>query len=114
VPDGQVVDASPIIDDPFCEPTRYWHFGEEKPVIRQGRRVSGFLPPGSEGELSITAEIIPIPLVNDIRDWVRAWRDAGYQGASPATFLTAGQRRRGSGRVGHSVRPCTGEAPCPT
>src|ERR1700731_3195483 len=77
--ESQVVDANPIINDAFREPTRYWHFGGDIPVIRDGRRTSGFLPPGGgEGELSITSDIVAIPLVNDIRTRVRVWRQDSY------------------------------------
>jgi len=85
MPDGQVVDASPIINDPFDEPNQHWHFGSGKPVVRTGRRISGFLPPSSDGVLSITSDIIPLPLVNDLRIRVRQWRQGGYQGVTSVT-----------------------------
>jgi hypothetical protein len=60
VAEGQVVDASPIINDPYGEPARHWHFEEgQVPVIREGRRASGYLPPGgADGQLSITGELV--------------------------------------------------------
>jgi type III restriction enzyme len=87
VAEGQVVDASPIINDPYVEPTRHWHFEEgHAPVIREGRRASGYLPPGgADGQLSITGELIQIDLVNDIRARVRRWRQEGYPGATAVT-----------------------------
>src|SRR5689334_19197435 len=48
VPEGQVVDQSPIINDPYREPAAHWEFGEGTPVKRDQRRVSGYLPPGGE------------------------------------------------------------------
>jgi type III restriction enzyme len=87
VAEGQVVDASPIINDPYVEPTRHWHFEEgHAPVIREGRRASGYLPPGgTDGQLSITGDLVQIDLVNDVRERVRRWRQEGYPGATAVT-----------------------------
>lgn len=85
--DGQVVDASPIINDPYREPTRHWHFQEGRiPVIREGRRPSGYLPPGgTDGQLSITGMLVELDLVNDLRGRVRRWREEGYPGVTAVT-----------------------------
>jgi type III restriction enzyme len=84
--EGQVVDASPIINDPYREPSRHWHFGEGRaPVVREGRRASGYLPPSGDGQLSLTGELIHLDLVNDLRDRVRRWRDEGCPGATAVT-----------------------------
>ena len=85
MPDGQVVDQSPIINDPYVEPTRHWEFGSEAPVLADGRRPSGYTPAGKEGELSITADVIPLALANDLRDRVRRWREDDYRGATAVT-----------------------------
>ncbi len=83
---GQVTDRNPIINDPFAEPLRHWHFGDGAPVIRDGRRVAGYIPPMVKGgQLQITDELVRLDQVNRIRDRVRAWRDAGYPGATSVT-----------------------------
>lgn len=83
---GQVTDQNPIINDPFSEPRRHWHFGDGAPQIREGRRVAGYIPPAPKGtQLSFTAELVRMDQVNRIRDRVREWREHGYSGATPVT-----------------------------
>ncbi len=83
---GQVVDQSPIINDPFAEPARHWSFDGAAPAITDGRRASGYLPPGGEGgQVSITSEVVALALVNDMRDRVRRWRDDSYPGVTAVT-----------------------------
>jgi type III restriction enzyme len=84
--EGQVVDVSPIINDPYQEPRRHWSFVEDTvPTVEDGRRISGYLPPSSSGELTIGGELVPLALVNDIRNRVRTWREQGYPGATTVT-----------------------------
>jgi len=83
---GQVTDQNPIINNPFEEPTRHWHFGDGAPVIRDGRRVAGYIPPMIKGgQLQITDELVTLEQVNRIRDRVREWREGGYPGATQVT-----------------------------
>jgi type III restriction enzyme len=82
---GQVVEGNPIINDPFAEPTRHWHFSGLIPEVKEGRRIAGYLAASPDGELKITDEIIGFELVNEIRDRVRKWRDDGYQGSTVIT-----------------------------
>ena len=84
-PTGQVVEGNPIINDPFAEPTRHWHFSGLVPEIREGRRTAGYLAPSPDGQLKITDELIALDLVNDIRDRVRVWRADGYPGTTVIT-----------------------------
>jgi type III restriction enzyme len=84
--EAQVVDQSPIINDPFVEPSKYWHFEHgELPQVREGRRISGWLPPSRDGELSITGDLVPLDLVNDLRARVRLWREENYVGSTTVT-----------------------------
>ncbi len=80
-----VIDGNPIINNAFAEPTRYWHFSGVTPEIRDGRRTAGYLAPSPDGQLKITDEVIPLALVNDLRDRVRQWRADGYPGATNLT-----------------------------
>jgi len=82
---GIVIDANPIINDPFAEPTSYWHFGELTPQRRPGRRTAGYLASSPDGQLRITDDLIRLELVNDLRSRVRSWRQNGYPGASNVT-----------------------------
>jgi len=89
VPDvevGQVTDQNPIINKPYTEPARHWHFGDGAPVVRDGRRVAGYIPPMVKGgQLQITDELVTLEQVNRIRDRVREWREGGYSGATQVT-----------------------------
>ncbi len=85
---GQVVDGSPIINDAFTEPTRHWEFSVDgPPQLTDGRRPAGYLPPdpSSRGELDVTADTVPLDLVNDLRARLRAWRRDNYVGATEVT-----------------------------
>jgi type III restriction enzyme len=82
---GTVIEGNPIINDAFTEPTRYWHFGNVTPEIRDGRRTAGYLAPSPDGQLRITDEIIPLEVVNGLRDRVRQWRADGYLGVTTVT-----------------------------
>lgn len=82
---GQVVESNPIINDPFSEPTRHWHFAGLVPEIREGRRVAGYLAPSPDGELRITDEVIPLEVVNDLRARVKKWREDEYPGITTIT-----------------------------
>jgi len=83
---GQVTDQNPIINDPFAEPTRHWHFGDGAPVIQDGRRVAGYIPPMVKGgQLQITDDLVTLDQVNRIRERVREWREVGYPGTTQVT-----------------------------
>lgn len=82
---GTVIDGNPIINYPFSEPTQHWDFGGLKPSVLEGRRVSGYLPPSPDGQLRITDVVIPLTLVNTLRDKTRQWRQDGYLGATSTT-----------------------------
>lgn len=82
---GTVIDGNPIINYPFSEPTQHWDFGGLKPSVLEGRRVSGYLPPSPDGQLRITDVVIPLTLVNTLRDKTRQWRQDGYPGATSTT-----------------------------
>lgn len=82
---GNVIEGNPIINNPYREPTRHWHFGGVSPIVREGRRTAGYLAPSPTGTLNITDEVIPLTLVNEIRERVRQWRADGYPGATTIT-----------------------------
>jgi type III restriction enzyme len=80
-----VIDANPIINDPFVEPRRHWHFGDVAATVREGRRIAGYLAASPDGQLRITDELIPLELANDLRDRIRQWRAEGYPGSTTMT-----------------------------
>lgn len=82
---GTVIDGNPIINYPFAEPTQHWDFGGLKPSVNSGRRVSGYLAPSPDGQLRITDAVIPLTIVNSLRDKTRQWRQEGYPGATSTT-----------------------------
>lgn len=82
---GQVIEGNPIINDAFTEPTRYWHFAGVTPEVRDGRRAAGYLAPSPDGQLRITDELLPLEIVNDLRERVRQWRADGYPGSTTIT-----------------------------
>jgi type III restriction enzyme len=85
-PEGQVTEQNPIINDAFSEPGWHWEFGEGEPIKRDGRRLSGYLPPvKKDGQLAITDQVIVMEGVNTIRGRVKEWREQEYPGATAIT-----------------------------
>lgn len=80
-----VIDGNPIINHPFQEPVRHWHFAGVTPEIRNGRRTAGYLAPSPDGVLKITDEVIPLATANTLRDRVRQWRASDYTGVTAIT-----------------------------
>jgi type III restriction enzyme len=110
-PSGTVIDGNPIINDAFAEPAQYWHFGNVTPEIREGRRTAGYLAPSPDGQLKITDEVIPLDLVNDLRERIRSWRADGYPGVTMVTRDLFGYWFD-DGRIASNTRPffCQQEA----
>lgn len=75
-----VIDGNPIINAAFREPDRFWSFSGVAPKVQPGRRTAGYLAPSPDGQFKITDEVIPLALVNDLRDRVREWRANEYPG----------------------------------
>ena len=77
-----------IINSPYEEPTRYWSYNRERRTfsLKEGRRPAGCVI-ASEGSRSFDDPgiFVEIPLVNQIRPRVRAWREARYPGVTGIT-----------------------------
>ena len=77
-----------IINSPYEEPARYWSYNRESRTfsLTAGRRPAGYVI-ASEGSQSFDDPgiFVEIPLVNQIRPRVQAWREAGYPGVSGIT-----------------------------
>ncbi|MCX7751149.1 MAG: DEAD/DEAH box helicase family protein, partial [Candidatus Bipolaricaulota bacterium] len=80
----------PILNSPFEEPQAHWYLEEGRPPEkRPGRRPAGYFYrdptlPAEEG--GVRGQWVELPLVNLIRDRVKAWREAGYPGATRTTL----------------------------
>src|ERR1017187_2950229 len=78
-----------IINSPYQEPARYWHYDRESrtfSLVEGARRPAGYVI-ASENSRSFDDPGIfkEIPLVNLIRPRVKAWREAGYPGVTGIT-----------------------------
>jgi len=77
-----------IINSPYEEPQRYWRYDRETRTfdLVEGRRPAGYVvaTPGSKS-FDDPGIFIEIPLVNQIRPRVKAWREAGYPGVTSIT-----------------------------
>src|SRR5437667_11649708 len=93
----QVVIENPIINSPFCEPTRHYRFSDDGITDQtdEGRRISCYFVPiarpkkkGKENSLFTEwtqDRIEENKLVNKIRRRVAMWREGGYLGVTPTT-----------------------------
>lgn len=77
-----------IINSPYEEPTLHWRYERETRTfeMKDGRRPAGYVV-ASESSKSFDDPgiFVEIPLVNQIRPRVAAWREAGYPGVSSIT-----------------------------
>ena len=77
-----------IINFPYEEPSTYWSYDREIRMFerKDGRRPAGHIvaTPGSKA-FDDPGVFVELPLVNQIRPRVKAWREAGYAGVSGIT-----------------------------
>ena len=77
-----------IINSPYEEPKQYWSYDRESRTFdqRAGRRPAGYIIASQSSKAFDDPGIfVEIPLVNQIRPRVKAWRDAGYAGVTGIT-----------------------------
>jgi len=77
-----------IINSPYAEPEKHWRYERETRSfdLRDGRRPAGYVVASGDSKAFDDPGIfVEIPLVNRIRPRVRAWREAGYPGATGIT-----------------------------
>jgi len=77
-----------IINSPFMEPAQHWRYERETRSfdLAEGRRPAGYVvASGSSKAFDDPGIFVEIPLVNQIRPRVAAWRTAGYPGVSSIT-----------------------------
>lgn len=77
-----------IINSPFEEPRRYWRYARETRTftLEDGRRPAGYVraTPGAKA-FDDPGIFVELPLANQIRGRVKAWREADYPGATGIT-----------------------------
>jgi type III restriction enzyme len=77
-----------IINSPYEEPQRYWRYDRETRLfdLVKDRRPAGYVVASSDSRAFDDPGIfVEIPLVNQIRQRVKAWRKAGYPGVTSIT-----------------------------
>lgn len=77
-----------IINSPYEEPKKHWRYDRETRTFElvEGQRPAGYVvaTPGSKS-FDDPGIFVEIPLVNQIRPRVKAWREAGYPGITSIT-----------------------------
>lgn len=77
-----------IINSPYEEPSEYWSYDREVRMFerREGRRPAGYVvaTPGAK-VFDDPGIFVELPLVNQIRPRVAAWREGGYAGVTGIT-----------------------------
>lgn len=77
-----------IINSPYEEPRRYWKYNPQRQALElvEGRRPAGYViaTPGAKS-FDDPGIFVELPLVNQIRSRVKAWREAGYPGTTLVT-----------------------------
>lgn len=77
-----------IINSPYEEPKHYWSYDRETRLfaLKDGRRPAGYVV-ASEGSKAFDdpGVFVEIPLVNQVRTRVDAWRENGYPGVTGIT-----------------------------
>jgi type III restriction enzyme len=77
-----------IINSPYEEPTEHWryHLETQKFSRQPGRRPAGYVRATEKSKsYKDPGVFVELPLVNQIRPRVKAWREAGYSGVTGIT-----------------------------
>ncbi len=77
-----------IINSPYEEPAQHWRYIRDSRTfsLAEGRRPAGYVVASSDSQaFDDPGKFVEIPLVNQIRPRVKAWREAGYPGVTSIT-----------------------------
>ena len=77
-----------IVNSPYEEPARHWRYDRTTRLfdLAEGRRPAGYVVASEDSRaFDDPGVFVEIPLVNHIRPRVKAWREAGWPGASAVT-----------------------------
>jgi type III restriction enzyme len=91
-----------IINSPYEEPRRHWEYDHGRMAfeLAEGRRPSGYTVASTEKRLvNDPGVFVQIPLVNQIRQRVKEWREGGYAGVSGITKQLLGHWRDAEARA---------------
>ena len=85
-----IKNSSLILNSPYTAPAHHWDFVAEEQSLEsvKGRRVAGYMVADPQAKLhQDKGTFIKLPLVNQIRRRVNAWREAGYPGITGITKM---------------------------
>lgn len=77
-----------IVNSPYAEPSKHWRYDRRTRLfdLADGRRPAGYVVASDNSRAFDDPGIfVEIPLVNQIRPRVKAWREAGYPGVTGIT-----------------------------
>jgi type III restriction enzyme len=78
-----------IINSPYEEPQRHWRYNRDSrtfTLVKGERRPAGYvIASESSKAFDDPGVFVPIPLVNQIRPRIKAWRESGYPGITGTT-----------------------------
>jgi len=77
-----------IINSPYAEPELHWRYERETRTfdLVKGRRPAGYVVASPDSKaFDDPGVFVEVPLVNQIRPRIKAWREAGYPGVSSIT-----------------------------
>ncbi len=77
-----------IVNSPYEEPRQHWKYDPATKLfdLLDGRREAGYIiSSGNANAVDDPGIFVPLPLVNNIRSRVAAWRAAGYPGVTSIT-----------------------------
>ena len=77
-----------VINSPYEEPSHHWRYQRETQTfdLRPGRRPAGYMVASQDSKAFDDPGVFrEIPLVNQIRARVKAWRESGYPGVTGVT-----------------------------
>jgi type III restriction enzyme len=77
-----------IVNSPFVEPAKHWHYDRASRSfsLEDGRRPAGYIKATEHSRaFDDPGVFVELPLVNQIRPRVKAWREAGYPGVTGIT-----------------------------
>lgn len=77
-----------IVNSPYEEPREHWRYDRETRLFTREpeRRMAGYVRASEKSRtFDDPGVFVPLPLVNQIRPRVKAWREAGWPGASGIT-----------------------------
>ena len=77
-----------IVNSPYAEPAKHWRYDRTTRSfdLEEGRRPAGYVVASQDSKaFDDPGVFVEIPLVNQVRPRVKAWREAGYPGVTGMT-----------------------------